>query len=375
MAPKLTWQQALSWRMERHLLDPATNASVEDVVRRLCGVQAQVASSAELAIRLRQADSRAGEVSGAFSDGRLIKTWAMRGTLHLLTPEDAGGYLSLMAAGKWWETPRWVRYFGVSVRQMEALRSIVGEILGDRALTREELVAEVTRRRGFGHIGDALKSGWGVVLKPLAWQGDLVFGPSRGTRVTFMRPHVASASWAGVPAVDEAWAKVILAYLGAYGPATIDNFSAWLSRGTISKRQLRTWFAELGDQLAQVEVDGEQMYVRSEDVDALRAARPSSTLRLLAGFDQWVLGPGTDDAHVIPAARRRAVSKQAGWIAPVVVVGGLVRGTWELKGDRVTVAWFKEAGKPPKRAIGAEAKRLSRIVGRDLTATVDEVGQ
>ena len=31
------------------------------------------------------------------SDGRLVKTWAMRGTLHLLTPEDAGAFLSLIA--------------------------------------------------------------------------------------------------------------------------------------------------------------------------------------------------------------------------------------------------------------------------------------
>ncbi len=112
------------------------------------------------------------------------------------------------------------------------------------------------------------------------------------------------------------------------------------------------------------------MYVRSEDVDPLAAARPSSTVRLLPGFDQWVLGPGTDEGHVVPAARRRAVSKQAGWIAPVVVVGGVVHGTWELKSDRVAVAWFKEGGKPPKRALDAEVARLSATLGRKLTVAV-----
>ena len=353
--------------MERHLLDPIGRMPVEDVVRRLCGVQAQVASSADMAIRVRRANSSPTDVARALSDGRVIKTWAMRGTLHLLTPEDAGTFLSLMAAGRWWETPRWVRYFGVTPQQMEALRSIVAEILGDRALTREELVAEVTSRPGFGHLGQALKSGWGVVLKPLAWQGDICFGPSRGTRVTFMRPQVASKRWAGVPEPDDAWAPAILSYLGAYAPATIDNFSAWLSRGTVSKRQLRMWFAELGDLLATVEVDGEQMFVRSEDLDALAAARQSSTVRLLAGFDQWVLGPGTDDTHVVPAARRRQVSKQAGWIAPVVVMGGVVHGTWELYGDHVAVAWFKEGGKPPREALEAEFARMSTILGRKLT--------
>lgn len=55
----------------------------------------------------------------------------------------------------------------------------------------------------------------------------------------------------------------------------------------------------------------------------------------------WLLGPGTADGHVVPAARRRAVSKQSGWISPVVVAGGKVCGTWALDGDRVPIGWFK----------------------------------
>jgi hypothetical protein len=29
-----------------------------------------------------------------------MRTWAMRGTLHLLSPDEAGAYLALMAAGR-----------------------------------------------------------------------------------------------------------------------------------------------------------------------------------------------------------------------------------------------------------------------------------
>ncbi len=72
------------------------SAAVPGVVRRLCGVQAQVAFSAELGVRVRRRASRKGEVARSLSDGRLIKTWAMRGTLHLLTPEDGGAFLALI---------------------------------------------------------------------------------------------------------------------------------------------------------------------------------------------------------------------------------------------------------------------------------------
>src|SRR2546426_413216 len=105
VTPKVTWRQALAWRMRRHYLDPVSDQSVAGVVRRLCGVQAQVASVAELCVRVRRKTSKSGDVARALSEGRIIKTWAMRGTLHLLTPESAGIFLSLIAAGRSWERP------------------------------------------------------------------------------------------------------------------------------------------------------------------------------------------------------------------------------------------------------------------------------
>ena len=83
-----------------------------------------------------------------------------------------------------------------------------------------------------------------------------------------------------------------------------------------------------------------------------------------------MLGPGTGDGRVVPAARRAAVSKQSGWISPVVVAGGSVCGTWDLDRDVVRVAWFEEAGRVPRRAVDTEVIRLASILDRDLTAMV-----
>jgi hypothetical protein len=373
VALKLTWPQALAFRMRRHLLDPVGSLPVPGVVRRLCGVQAQVASSAELAVRVRRRASRPGEVGRALSEGRLIKTWAMRGTLHLLTPEEGGAFLSLLAAGRSWERPSWQRYFGMSPEEMDVLRSVVRDALDGAVLSREELVAAVTAQRGLEHVGEGLRSGWGTLLKPLAWQGDLCFGPSRGARVTFMRPDTASARWAGVPDPDEAAPRALTAYFRAYGPATIDAFGTWLAGGWFGTRRLRSWFGALGDRVAEVEVDRERAYVLAEDMDELASVRPTPAVRLLPGFDQYVLGPGTGDGHVTPVTRRTAVSKQSGWISPVVVAGGAVCGTWELDGDLVRVAWFREAGTPPRNAVKDEVGRLASILDRNLTPAVSLV--
>jgi winged helix DNA-binding protein len=370
MVVRITWKQALAWRMQRQFLEPAGGVPVEKVVRRLCGVQAQVASSAELAIRLRRERSRPGDVARALADGRLVKTWAMRGTLHLLSPEDAGSFLSLLAAGRSWEKPSWERYFDMTADRWDRLRPAVQEALANNILTREELIAAIVEQPGLEHLHEPLRSGWGSLLKPLAWQGDLCFGPARGNRVTFMRPQEASARWGGVPDPEEAAPAVIRAYLGAYGPATSNGLGNWLSRGRISKRRLKVWFDGLGDRLARVDVEGEGAFVLAEDLDGLAMTKPTKSVRLVGGFDQYVLGPGTDDGHVVPPARRGDVSQQSGWISPVVIAGGVVCGTWQLDGDRASIRWFAEAGRPPRTALEGEVARLSAILDRSIRARI-----
>lgn len=353
--------------MQRQLLDPVGALSIAAVVRRLCGVQTQVASSAELAVRVRRKASRPGEVARALSDGGLVKTWAMRGALHVLAPEQGGAFLSLLGADRLWES--WRRYFGMTAKRMDALGGAICEALEGAPRTRAELAEAVSAQRGLRQVGEALRSSYGELLKPLAWRGDLCFGPSRDGRVTFTRPEAASPRWAGVPDPDEAAPVAIAAYLGAYGPATVDALGAWLG-GRVDKRRLRIWFSALGSGLAEVEVDGERMHVLAEDVDELASKQPTRAVRLLPGFDQYVLGPGTADGHVVPAPRRAAVSRPGGWISPVVVAGGVVGGTWAVDGDQVRVAWFREAGAPPRTALQAEVARLSSLLERDLGSAI-----
>jgi hypothetical protein len=192
--------------------------------------------------------------------------------------------------------------------------------------------------------------------------------------VTFVRPDDASSRWAGVPEPGDAAPDAITSYFRAYGPTTFEAFGNWLAGGYFGKRQLRTWFGALEQRMAEVDVDGERTYVLAEDLEELVATSPTSAVRLLPGFDQYVLGAGTADGRVVPASRRTAVSRQAGWISPVVVVGGVVCGTWELDAEVARIVWFREAGKPPHGALKVEVARLSTILGRELRLEVVSAG-
>jgi winged helix DNA-binding protein len=362
----LSWSRALAWRLRQQLLDPVGTESVAGVVRRLGAVPAQPDATAELALRVRCERSRSGEVARALAEGRIIKTFAFRGATHLVTPEDGGAYLALRAASRMWELPSWQSHYGLTPSDWPRLREVVREALAGGPLTREELGAAVTAQPQFRQLGFAFADGAGTLLKPLAWQADISFGPPRDGRATFQRLD-RNPRWAGVPDLDQAGMRAVEAYFRAYGPATPDHVHYWLGEGLgAGRKRIRSWLAGFGDRLAAVDLNGDPAYVLREDLEALASTPATTAVRLLPGYDQWVLGPGTSDAHVVPPARRKLVSRGA----HVVIVGGVVSGTWSLTGDQLVAAWFAEAAPPERDGLAEEVARIATILDRPLRLTV-----
>jgi Winged helix DNA-binding domain len=352
--------------MRRQLLDPVGTESVAGVVRRLAAVPAHLDATAELAVCARRKRSRSGEVARALAEGRIIKTFAFRGATHLLTPEDGGVYLALRAASRMWELPSWQSFYGLTPSDWPLLREAVREALADGPMTREELGTAVTARPEFRHLGFAFADRAGTLLKPLAWQGDMSFGPPRAGRATFQRLD-RNPRWAGLPDLDEAGMRAVEAYFRAYGPATPDHVRYWLGEGLgAGRKRIQAWIAGFGDRLAAVDIGGDSAYVLGDDLEELAATPATTAVRLLPGHDQWVLGPGTADAHIVPPARRTLVSRQAN----IVIVGGVVSGTWSITGDRVVAAWFTEAGPPAPEALAEEVARLATLLRRPLQSAV-----
>lgn len=357
----VTWTQALAWRMERHLLDPVGSESVADVVRRLGAVLSMDESLAELAVRTRRTTSRSGELAKAIADGTLIKAFAFRGSMHYLSPEDGGIYLALRSAGRQWELPSWVEYYRLTASDWPHFRAAVRDALSDGPLTIPELGEVLTRRRAYRHLKPVFDEGAGTLIKPLTWQGDMSFGQPRDGQHTFQRLDT-NPRWRGIPDLDDAGPRAITAYFRTYGPATRDHVHYWLGNGlSAGRKRLDNWISELRDQLVPVDVEGTTAYVMREDVDSLTAAQPSNTVRFLPGHDQWVIGPGTKDAHVTPRSRRGPVTRKAN----PVIVGGVVSGTWARKGDEITVIWLDERRRPAE-TIDQETARLAGILRRDL---------
>ena len=89
-------------------------------------------------------------------------------------------------------------------------------------------------------------------------------------------------------------------------------------------------------------------------------------VRLLPGRDPWVMGPGTDDARVVPPARREPVSRSTN----LVVARGVVAGIWSIRDGRIEVTWFAESGRVPRSGLAEEITRLTSLLDRPLGVSI-----
>ncbi len=357
----VTWAQALSWRMGRQLLDPVGSESTAGVVRRLGAVLSMDESLAELAVRTRRATSSPGELAAALARGEVVKAFAFRGSMHYLSPEEGGIYLALRCAGRQWERTSWVQCYRLAPSDWPGFRAAARAALGDGPLTVGELGEALTRHRAYRHLKPVFDEGAATLIKPLTWQGDMSIGPPRDGQHTFQRLD-GNPRWRGIPDLDDAGPAAITAYLRTYGPATLDQLHYWLVDGlSAGRRRLEAWFDELSERLVALDVEGTTAYALRQDIDALEESRPSGAVRFLPGHDQWVIGPGTKDERVTPPSRRDLMTRKAN----PVILGGVVCGTWERRGDELTVTWLDERPRPDT-ALEQEAVRLTELIGGDL---------
>ncbi|HEY7123125.1 MAG TPA: winged helix DNA-binding domain-containing protein [Ktedonobacterales bacterium] len=361
----LTWEQVCAWRLsQQHLTQRVTSERLLEAASALIGIQAQVLSSAELALWARVQDMPQGAVSDALWNQRsLIKTWAMRGALHLFTAAE----FPLIAATLRTRQPitgAWLKYFQLNTDEPKVIIEGIRAALDGRCLTREHLAAEAARVTGLTHLEKALRSGWGELLKPAAYQGYLCFGPSQNQHVTFVRPDQWLSKWEEYE-TGKALIILVRRYLATYGPATYSDFAHWW--GLRSAPKVRAAFQRLEAELTEVSIEGRPAWALAATIKQIREVPPPPAARLLPGFDAYTIGVLPHIEYLLPGPLKAKISRTSGWISPVLLVAGRVAGVWrhEKRGQRVAVQIepFQALDAATKTSIQEEAERLGAFLG------------
>jgi uncharacterized protein YcaQ len=358
---------------KHHLLTKAKESELKRIIGDICGLHAQVPQTPYFSLwnRVKSFDSNLLEKL-LYEDKSVVKTWFMRGTLHLILSEDMPVYNRALRKmwfehhGRFMRAPEWPP----AEKRRSMIYPAIVEALAQRPLARKELNEKVRLLLKDDSLPyDRLFSGWGGIFKETGYEGLTVHAQPCGRESRFARldkwlPNIDLKS----VSEEAAQKKLLLKYLRGYGPATQQDFALWsgLMAGD-AKRAIEN----ASSLLTEVTVEGSKarFLLLKEDfktmasIDLDEKAPP----RLLPKFDSALLGH-KDRARVIKEEHRKLVFKpKVGDIAATLLVNGRIVGTWRHKRTKkiLTIALkpFEKIGTEDLREAESEAKELSQYMG------------
>ena len=351
----------LSLRMTSLLLRPHPSGrpdTVAGVVAWFGAMQAQDMASVLWSLGARLPAFTLDDVNAALERREAIRTWPMRGTVHLVPPADAHWMLDLMGVRALAGAAKRRDTIGLDEKTAErGVEVLAAALAGGRRLTRAQCLA-------------ALADG-GITLAGQQGYHLLWYASQKG--VTCIAPHVGKEQtfallddWApqpNRPDREEALGIIALRYFRGHGPATKADLARWTG---LTASDAKAGIAAAGDRLTTVRVDGTEMIVDP----ALAAAEigPVDDWLALPGFDEYLLGY-KDRALMVDAGHLQAIIPGGnGVFQSTVVRGGRVVATWKrtLGKKAVTVDVFPLVPLKPADRRKAEAafEPYAKFVGR-----------
>ncbi|MBV9356514.1 MAG: AlkZ family DNA glycosylase [Chloroflexi bacterium] len=320
-------QQLAQLRLHSQRVATSDLASPQAAARWMLAMQAQDLPGARWSVGLRVPGSTVADVNAALARGEIVRSWPLRGTLHLVAAENLAWLLALTA-------PRMQQAAAGRHRQLEldadtfarAREVAVGTLEGGRALSRRDLFAAFSAH-GISSAGQRGPH----LLAYLCQSGTLCLGPMQGAEqaIVLLREWVPKARQLDR---DQALGELALSYFASHGPATVPDLKRWAG---LTTRDAALGLAVAGDRLESWLLDDTRYWLAAGTRDGRHARR----VQLLPGFDEYLLGYADRRAALAEAHREAIVPGGNGMFLSTIVSDGQVVGTWRrrLVGGRLTI--------------------------------------
>jgi hypothetical protein len=339
-------------------------------------MQAQDLASVMWSLGVRLPTFTRDDVQAALERREALRTWPMRGTMHLVPARDAHWMLELMGSRALAGAAARRASLGLDDEVAErGVEALAAALAGGGRLTRAQCL-EVLAAQGIAGQGQ-----FGYHLLWYASQrGVTCIAPNIGGEQTF----VLLDEWVPDPhrpERDEALATIAVRYLRGHGPTTTKDFAGWTG---LTMADCRRGIAAAGDALTKVVVDGAELFLAPALLDLQhprRAHGPDVTadpdgaadpdgLLALPGFDEYLLGFKDRSLMVAPEHQQAIIPGGNGMFLSTIVRSGRVIATWKRTQTRarvvVDVRPLIPLGAPERGAVGAALAPYGRFIGQQL---------
>ena len=286
-------------------------------------MQAQDLNSILWSLGVRLPGRTLARLAAEMEDRRVVRTWPMRGTVHLVPSADAAWMLDLMGVRVLAGAAKRRESLGLDDRTADRAVEILGAALaGGRRLTRSQCLAALAEG------GVAVSGQLGYHLLWYASQrGVTCIAPNIGREQSFVRLD----EWAPQPhrpSREEALGIMATRFFRAHGPATRADFARWTG---LTMTDTRTAVAAATG-LVPVRVDSVEMLADAAALDA--PVIPADEWVALPGFDEYMLG-----------YKDRSLMVEAEHLPAIVPGGNGIFQATLVRAGRVVAVWKRTLGR------------------------------
>jgi hypothetical protein len=353
----------------QHLLERVAMPAY-DLVEQIVGLQAQEPRDPYVGLWSRLVDFDVTELETLLLDRRVVRLTVQRGTVHVVTADDCL-VLRPLAQPVLAQQLRTHRDYGPRLRDVD-LDAVMTEAANVLAVPRSTRQLRVELAARFPQHDAAAMAFACRNLLPL------IQVPPRGLWSRSGQVVGTTAlAWLGrdvdpAPSMDE----VILRYVAAFGPATVQDAATW-SRYT----GLREVFDRLGSKLRTYHDEDGREYFDVPDGPLPDPAVPAP-VRFLPQYDNLLLSH-KDRRRLIaddPTALSSIWMEQTGFIGSVLI-DGLVAGMWRIDASKpratqppqpatLTVTTVRRVAKADATGVEREGARFLHFVCPDVDHAV-----
>lgn len=307
------------------------------VCRDLNGLQAQFLSNARHALCIRTREP----LGERWGEG-LVKSWTVRGTMHVFREEDLSLFLHRDRRHFLRDVDQFVDDSSVSAERKRQFAQYILDCIDQGIATREAL-----RTACFAHgmteaEEESFFNSWGGLLRAMSESGMLCYEVEEEKTFRRCPPFTPMER-------EEALLEQARRYFTHYGPAAVRDAAYYFG---MPQKTVKGWLDRLP--VTAVSCGGRDCYFID---DGHRGAPELPDCVLLAGFDPLLLGYEKRDGLFLPPEYIRGIFSRAGIVFPAVLLDGTVAGRWKCSGTKGTVTLFRPVTSREQDAICREVSR------------------
>ncbi len=340
-------------RLHNQQLEKTKFKTPNEVVSWMGAMQAQDFYMAKWAIGIRLPNSTEKIIETAIDQGEIIRTHLLRPTWHFVSRDDIYWMLEL-------SSPQIKSLMKSNNKMLELTDSVFTKsnkiieksLAGNKHLTREELVAELTRAKIPTNITRSSNLLMRAELDKIICSGRTKNKKQTYTLLGEWVPKMKSLN------KEEALAKLAERYFTSHGPATLQDFTWWSGLLTADAKHA----LEMVKPTFISETISSKTFWMTNSFSNSIPKPDKKSVYLLPAYDEYLISYKDRSASLPLEHHKKSISIN-GIFKPTIVLNGEVKGLWKRTFKKEKVIVETEFFKLPAKNLKNRIEKVAMVFG------------